>query len=512
MATTAALELIATKKFTVALQYISRKFCSFYLLSFSALALLAILVAQPLRDPAKLFDDPDMWWHLANARNLFTTHRFVFAEPYAFTVAGQRWINPEWGAEIPYWLAYHTFHLQGIYFVTWLLVIANLAFLYLRSLRKTVNPWPALFASIVGLGLLTVNAGPRTILCGYLCLSALLLIIDTVEKGSTRWLPAVPALFLLWVNLHGSWIIGLALLGSYIGCGFISFNHGLVEQERRGWLVQKSLLIAFGASCAAVFVNPYGWGLVWNPFDMMWKQPLNITTIEEWKPLDLHWFVGKIMVASIAILLIATLLKVRKWKLYELLFVGFAWYAAFSHVRFTLLAAVIMAPWIAESLGAMFWAEPEKQASPSLNALFSVAFLTLAFMSIPTESALAKALAAHYPNQAIQALKPGWRNLNEYGLGGMLTFQGKADFIDSRVDTFEHHGVFRDYLDLIQIRNPLELLNKYKIDHVLFEEQAPLVFVLERTTGWRVALRDGKFVLLERYGVSPWEMDMTSRR
>lgn len=498
MGTLAIVEPRAVNKWTARLRDIGRKLFSFHLLSFSVLALLAVLIAQPLRSPSRLFDDPDIWWHLANARSLFATHHFVVTEPYAFTVAGKRWIDPEWGAEAPFWMAYQLFRLRGIYFASWILIVANLGLLYVRSLRKTVNPNASLWASVVALGLMTVNAGPRTILCGYLCLSVLLWVIDEVGQGSLRWLPVVPFLFLVWVNLHGSWIIGLAMLALYIICGLFNVQHGLINQIRQEWRIQKALLVTLALSCAAVFVNPYGWRLAWNPFDMMLKQPLNIATIEEWKPLDLHLFAGKMMVAAIAIILSATLLKKRDWKLTELVFLGFAGYAAFSHVRFTVLAAVIITPWIAESLGTIIWKEPQSEAHPVLNALFAVTFLVMAVLSVPSETALVNALNIRYPEAAIQELQPGWKCLTQYDIGGKLAFEGKPDFMDSRVDTFEHHGVFQDYLDIARIKRPLELLDRYKIDHVLFQEQSPLVYLLERTPGWKVTLREGTYVLLAR--------------
>src|SRR5579862_3509036 len=81
--------------------------------------LLVIIVAfSGLRAPEHLLNDPDIWWHMADARTLTTTHHFIRVEPYSFTVAGQRWVNPEWLSEIPYWLGYRTFGPVGIYLVT----------------------------------------------------------------------------------------------------------------------------------------------------------------------------------------------------------------------------------------------------------------------------------------------------------------------------------------------------------------------------------------------------------
>ncbi len=62
---------------------------------------------------------------------------------------------------------------------------------------------------------------------------------------------------------------------------------------------------------------------------MIFKQKLNIASIQEWQPLNLEYFIGKDSVLVIGIMLIGGMLKGRKWKIYEMLWVLFAWYAAF---------------------------------------------------------------------------------------------------------------------------------------------------------------------------------------
>ena len=71
---------------------------------------------------------------------LFTAGHFIHTEPYAFTVAGQPWINPEWLAEVPFWLSNQVFGLRGIYLVTWLVIAANILLVYARGFASTRNP------------------------------------------------------------------------------------------------------------------------------------------------------------------------------------------------------------------------------------------------------------------------------------------------------------------------------------------------------------------------------------
>jgi hypothetical protein len=66
------------------------------------------------------------------------------------------------------------------------------------------------------------------------------------------------------------------------------------------------------------------------------------------------------------------------------------------------------------------------------------------------------------------------------------------------MDTFEHEGVLKDYLDTIRVVQPLEMLDRYKVDHVLYREQTPLIYVLERSPEWQVTMSEGGYVLMAR--------------
>ena len=62
-----------------------------------------------------------------------------------------------------------------------------------------------------------------------------------------------------------------------------------------------------------------------------------------------------------------------------------------------------------------------------------------------------------------------------------MTFLSKPDFIDSRFDIFEHQGVLADYLKTMYLISPLEVFDKYHIDHVLVTDTMPVAYLLKRT-------------------------------
>ncbi len=63
------------------------KLFSRHFLNAAILLVVPLIFAQPLRQPIELLRDPDVWWHLADARILCTTHHFIHVEPYSFTVS-----------------------------------------------------------------------------------------------------------------------------------------------------------------------------------------------------------------------------------------------------------------------------------------------------------------------------------------------------------------------------------------------------------------------------------------
>jgi hypothetical protein len=81
--------------------------------------------------------DPDLWWHLRNAQVLLTSHHFIRQDIYSFTTVGQPWINPEWLAEIPYYLAFRVFAERGVFlvmiFAVDLIIAGALLLCYRRS-------------------------------------------------------------------------------------------------------------------------------------------------------------------------------------------------------------------------------------------------------------------------------------------------------------------------------------------------------------------------------------------
>lgn len=458
-----------------------------------ALLLLVAVLFSDLRTGDGFFNDPDLWWHMANGRIVDLTHHFIRTEPYAFTVAGQSWIDPEWLASLFFWLGYKHLTLVGVYIVSAIGIFGNVLLIYWRGCWKQASASVSLWIAGLGVLLMTVNSSARTILFAYLALGVEMAILERAQRGKERLLWLLPPLFCVWINLHGSWVIGLAILALYISCGWFRIDLGIFSQEAFSPEQRNRLLLVLAVSVVLLFVNPYGWRLLWNPFDMVFGQTLNLSHVQEWQPLNLNEFIGKVSVFTIILMLLPNLLHGRKWKLFDLALLFFAWYAAFAHVRFTFLAAVLTLPMIATDLTRSFFPPPAVQKTiPVMNGLIAVIGLLVVLHFVPKENKLEQAVAKELPLNTIALLQPSWRTLNQDNFGGLMDFHGKPPFIDSRFDTFEHHGVMKDFFGIMHLQDSFRLMEKYRIDHVLVREDQPLAYLLERTPGWVILNRESQ--------------------
>ena len=461
-------------------------------------------------------NDPDIWWHMRNAQYLFQHHQFPRQDMYSFTVTGHPWVNTEWLSEVPFYLAFQAFGLAGLkslsFFVLDIIFLLLLYLCYQESRNFKASVVSCYFATLLA----TVSFGPRTILFGYIYLFVMLIILQRFRERGNAPLWIIPPLFLLWANTHGSWSLGLILFFLIGISGLVEGCWGRVESRR--WTKQQlqKLIFTGAASVAALFVNPYGWRLVYYPFDLAFKQRLNIAHVQEWISVDFHDTRGKLTLLLVIGLLLAAFFRNRRWTLAEVLVLLFALYSGLTYIRFLVLLGLVAAPILAQALDFFPPYRPELE-TPKVNAV--VIFLIVGVMAYfwPREAAIRNSVEQTYPAAVLpylQAHPPQGNVLNFYLWGGYLGWHDRQlkDFVDSRVDIFEYAGVLKDYLDLLGVdaveRKPDPFLDKYKIEYVLFPPSdgtnpllagGNLVYVLEHDSHWKVLYKDKVCELLARH-------------
>jgi hypothetical protein len=446
--------------------------------------------------------DPDIWWHLRNVQYLFAHHRFPAADMYSFTVAGHPWMNHEWLAEIPYYVAWRVDGVRGLYalFLS-LLILIQLGIFYWAS-RESGNMKGAFLVSCLSVFLTIVSFGPRTILFGYILIILLLLILSRYRSTGRAPLWVLPPMFCLWINTHGSWLLGLILIGNYIVTGLVGGSWGRVDAVRWTPPQLRRLLVTAGACVAALFVNPFTYRLVSYPFDLAFRQKLNIQYVDEWASVDFNDARGKVVLVLLAVVLLGALLSPMRWKLEELALALFGLLMGLMHIRFLFLAAILLAPLIAKMLDFIPPYRPEID-KPPLNAVICLGIALVFVFRFPTRGDLDKAVAKRYPVNALNYVKAhglAGNFFNRYMWGGyLIMFHPEVKtFVDGRTDIFEYSGVLKDYLDAEQLKETFRILDKYHIRYVLTSPELAMSYLLSNNPGWRMIFSDQVALIFER--------------
>ena len=455
--------------------------------------------------------DPDLWWHIKTGQTILATHHWPTTDPYSFTVHGQPWIAFEWLGDC---LIATVSRIGGVRGLDALLIVLGGGILIALYVLGTVRSGKSK-AAFLAVALLCPLAFPsftlRSQMLGYMFLVLTLTILELFRQGRRRgaiW--ALPPLLLVWVNTHGSWIVGIGAILMYWLCGLVEFRRRGVAAIRWSATERRNLSLVFLLSLIAVTITPYGTRLVSFPFSVASSLPLSFATILEWQPMPFQLLGGKIFLALILGFFFAQAAFDFTWRLEEwLLFLG-ATAMACIHVRFILVFVPFFTPLLATVLARWIDAYSRSKDKYALNAILMAGAAVAMAYYFPTRANLENKIKDSFPVQAVEYLQQhpvSGPMFDSYGFGGYLIWtlspQHKV-FIDGRSEIYEHGGVLKDYSDLTQMKpGGLDVLRRYQIQSCLLERDEPLSAMLSALPDWKKVYSDSTSVLFVRRSVKP---------
>ncbi len=444
----------------------------------------------------RLFAEGDTWWHIATGQRILSTHTWPTSDPFSFTASGQNWMAYEWLGEVVMALARRWGGLAGMAALLLSLVSAIMLLLYYYCYLRS-GSWKAAFVGCTALlplafGFFTL----RPQLMGYVLLLVTLICLERYRRGRQRNLWILPLVFLVWVNTHGSFVLGLFTLGVYWASGLFRFEWGGLIAEPWPASQRRHLAWVFLASLVGLCITPYGSRLAAYPLQVALLQPISVANIYEWAPLPFDLLMGKLFLGLLILFLLALLVLRPTFRLEEVGLLLAAIYASCMHRRFALLFIVVFTPFLTVILGR--WVPPYKPHKDRyvLNGVLILLLLVGLLRFFPSSDNLTRTMTQKFPVGAVKYLErhpPEGRMYNEYFWGGYLiwTRPGSRVFIDGRADIYEYVGVFPDYLDISRMApNTLFLLRKYDIGACLVQPNTPLSTLLRALPDWQITYED----------------------
>ena len=443
--------------------------------------------------------EPDTWWHFKLGQQILLTGHWLKADIYSFTAYGNPPLAFEWLGEVALALAYKIGALRGLHVLLFVLSSAILVLTYYYASLRSRNSKAAVAATAIIIPLAGMCFTLRPQLLGYIFLLITLICLERYKQGVQKSLWMLPPLFLVWVNTHGSFILGFCVLGLYWICGLVPFKAGGLTMEPWQPRQRIHLEIIFLLGCVALPFTPFGGQAFIFPIEKALFFPEQAAHVMEWYPLNFSLWEPKVMLVLLLGFLLAQVAYRLTYRIEELFLVLFTACLTCLHTRFVILFALVFAPVAASVLAR--WApayEPEKD-KPVVNSVLILLIILGIGRGVPSKKELATRIASdsNIPAEATDYLRyhavPG-PMYNDYGFGGYLLWALGPEhkvFIDGRGDFYEQAGVFSDYISVQDIHpDALAILRSYHINSCIIQRESPLATLLRARADWKEIYKD----------------------
>jgi hypothetical protein len=463
----------------------------------------------------------DFWWHIRVGQLVATegipgTNRFAWTLPYDTPFVYGAWLGE--------WLFYQIIQAFGLPGAVWARNILGLAAFGLVALdaRFRSGSWRLAALAVLLAGLISINNLPvRTQNWAWLPFGVYAFLLAAFAGGwvRARWLIALPFVMMFWVNVHGTFVLGIVLLAIYaVGetLRLVFKQPGALAWQQVGWLY----LVAAG-SVVACLLNPLGLGIAGYVARLLADQPVQ-TLIVEWQSPSFDHFFGKLFYGTTLALVAAIGLARRRPSITDMLLIcAFLWLALGS-IRSVMWFGMIAMPILAQSLAAPADMPERPVGSLVMNWLIVT---TLAVLWLALQPSFKERLPLPQAYRSIFAEVPGaplmfdratpveaaaWlranpdpqmRLFNDMAYGSYLIWAlpDVPVFIDPRIELFPL-AQWQEYIAISDGTKARQLLDSYRVSHVLLNRgtQAGLQQVLNADSTWKQVYQDRWSAIYQR--------------
>ena len=311
----------------------------------------------------------DYWWYLRIGRDTLAAGAVPQVDMLSTTQAGSPVVYFSWGAAVLFWLIYKLGALTLTVLVRGVLVALACFFVWLTARRLGAGRVGAALVLLFAVLTSSNNWSLRPQLFAFPLFALALFILYRWQKGDRKSVYWLPLISLLWVNLHGSFVMLVLLTGAALVFG---------QGEKR------PLVLAAAGILLATLINPQGFGswiYVFNSLTVASSQQFS----SEWRPpVNSGWQMNLFFLWLLAFPLLAAFSPSKLNRLEWTWFLGFGFLALWGEryiIWFVFILAVLtsllLADWETKFLG------NPKPGSPALNLALSLVLILLPLALLP---------------------------------------------------------------------------------------------------------------------------------
>ncbi|MGE3714090.1 MAG: hypothetical protein AB7F82_06130, partial [Alphaproteobacteria bacterium] len=447
-----------------------------------------VVAGQPV------FLNPDIPWHIA-AGDLFRANGIIATnDPWSYSAGHTPWYDVSWLWDILLSWLNENFGVVALYYLAAFLLATILALLCVTlHNRRDIPQFFILLTLMVVWYVQLAFMYAQPVLMSMLFVVIFHHFLHQSRTAEKRSLLVLPLFMLGWVNMHGGFIIGFALIAIYALEAW--------ETQQRAWFRR---LVWCAAACAATsLINPNHIFLYDAAYRVM-VSPINPYLIE-WKTLT----IGDNTSFSVIILLLFVVTNLRDVRIPladRILALLWLLYALHAQRAFAVLA-LVAAPYLAYSWYTLArHAQPDKVDANVIvikngnkEKLLGATGIVLALLlctATPVFSALVpkeKLADDPYGVRAAMAVVeqkiPGARVLNDFNIGGYLIYNGRGEFpvfLDGRAGTAYPNHVMEEYITLMALEPGHEnIIARYDINAILTPNFGRLYEAAKASPHWK---------------------------
>lgn len=441
----------------------------------------------------------DFWWLMQVGREAVQNGSVPITDTISWSQAGQPIVYQQWLAGVIFYLFYNIGGIVFIFLLRGLLLAITYGMLW-WIIRKVSNPILATVIIFI-LGISTANNwAVRSQLFVYPLFVICLWVLFHWQNGNKKYLWLLPVSMLLWINLHGSFILLFVLSISALIFGNAD---------------KKSLLITIIITFLVTFINPHTFN-IWNYFVFMMNSPSDHLFAFEWSPpTNVGWQMNIFFAWLILFAPLAAFSKRKLTNLEWIWFLGFAW-LALTGLRYVIWFHFMLAIFSTTLLAEFIKIKESQKTFPKLNFAFGIFMLIIPVMfltnlrekwmgdSVPVYEMTTTPLSStEWLIQNPQHCDTLWA---DYAFGGYLSFAFPdcKPWMDSRFNAYPPQQ-WTKYVQVTNAENWQEFFDEKNIQNLFLSQaaQAKLIQVISESNVWCEEYKDEYAVIFSRCELTP---------
>ena len=472
------------------------------------LLFVAIFAAIIGLGPRMMNVDGDLGRHISLGNYIIDSRSIPTEDVFSFTKTGDPLTPHEWLADVLFALMNRFLGLNGIVWMTAVILAGAAWLVYRQSLNLSNMSLVALLGGILGAAAASLHWLTRPHIFTIFFVALWTGELEKIRIGVRKNWIIFPLMMLVWVNLHGAFLAGLLIWLCY-------FVGNLLDHRGNWHKVQPFLWIGLSSFLVSL-ANPDGIGIWKTGFGFLGNRYL-VSHTAEYLPPDFQSvaFWPFLLLIFISIVLLG--LSQRKLNFSHLFLVGgwtaMALYSARNiplYVATTIPvlceeAAGVLCSWNDRAIVAKFLEFQEKidltekQLKGGLWTIVAI-LLTLILFNFGFKLDFQKSgnqfSNITFPVEAVDWLEqnpPIGNGFNYFPWGGYLLYRSWPErlvFIDGQTD-FYGEKLTREYERVITLNAGWEeVMSNYEIDWAIMPKGSDLITALKGNTDWQLVYQD----------------------